>query len=596
MCGIAGKLVINPFGNCFKTVSDMCQIMAHRGPDNQGVEKCGNFVLGHRRLSIIDLSEDANMPMFSDDEQYCITYNGEFYNFKEVREELEKKGYFFKTNSDTEVLLKAYIEYKEECLNKINGMFAFAIWDNRSKSLFLARDRFGQKPLFYHKDNKGNFSFASELKAFKVDNSIDLSYSVESINTYLALGYILNPATQYEQVYSLEPATYMYLDSKANIINKVRYWDYNKTFDNKIKRNEKIIAEELNEYLRQAVYRRMISDVPVGSFLSGGIDSSTIVSFMKEKHKGELHTFSVGFEQKSYSELEDADKVAAWIQTKHHGIIVGKDNHRKLLNDSLKVFDELFSDNSLIPMVEVSKLASQYVKVVLSGDAGDELFGGYITYKADKLLPWAKMFIPRFLRNELSRNRKIISSKKIGVQFKMQQFLYGSKYDFRKAHYSWRLIYKPEERVKILGEKYRELVYDTDPLRKFMDYYKQVSHLDELDQHLYVDAMTWLTDDILVKVDRSSMASSIEARAPFLDIDLVNYASSIPSDLKLNKFNSKYILKKALINQIPDFSIHKKKSGFNSPVNMWIDREESNEFQDFNKYVLNNKLKNINLP
>jgi len=595
MCGIAGKLINNSLKSGIDTVSEMCQIMAHRGPDNQGVEKCGDFVLGHRRLSIIDLSENANMPMFSEDKQYCITYNGEVYNFKEIKEDLKKKGYFFKTNSDTEVLLKSFIEYKEKCLSKINGMFAFAIWDKKNRKLFLARDRFGQKPLFYYKDNKGNFSFASELKAFKVDKSIGLNYSVESVNTYLALGYILNPATQYEQVFSLEPASYMYIDSKANIINKVRYWDYSKTFEQKAERNEKEIAEELNELLRQAVYRRMISDVPVGSFLSGGIDSTSIVSYMKEIHKGDLHTFSVGFEQKSYSELDDADKVAAWIKTNHHGLIVGQNNHKKLLDDSINVFDELFSDNSLIPMVEVSKLASKHVKVVLSGDAGDELFGGYITYKADKLLPWVKLFIPKSIRNELSKNRKVISSNNIGMQFKMQQFLYGSKYDFRKAHYTWRLIFKPEERVKILGEKYRELIYDTDPVRKFMDYYKQVGHLEELDQHLYVDAMTWLTDDILLKVDRSSMASSIEARAPFLDIDLVNFASSIPSNLKLNKFDSKYILKKSLKNQIPDFSIYKKKSGFNSPINKWIDRVESNEFQDFNMYVLNNKLESSNI-
>lgn len=595
MCGIAGKLINDTIKESVDTVSEMCQTMAHRGPDNQGVENCGNFILGHRRLSIIDLSENANMPMFSEDKQYCITYNGEFYNFKEVREELKKKGYHFRTNSDTEVLLKAFIEYKEKCLKKINGMFAFAIWDKKNKKLFLARDKFGQKPLFYYKDNKKNFLFASELKAFQADKSISLSYSVESINSYLALGYILNPATQYEYLYSLEPATYMCIDAKANIIDKVRYWDYSKTFENKIQKNEKQIANELNELLRQAVYRRMISDVPVGSFLSGGIDSSAIVSFMKEIHRGDLHTFSVGFTQKSYNELSDANKVAEWIQTKHHGIIVGKENHDILLNDSLNVFDELFSDNSMIPMVEVSKLASKHVKVVLSGDAGDELFGGYITYKADKLLPWIKMITPKFVRDELSRNRKISSSKKIDIQFKMQQFFYGSRYDYRKAHYAWRLIFKPEERIKILGEKYRELVYDTDPVRKFMDYYNQVKHLDKLDQHLYVDAMTWLTDDILVKVDRSSMASSIEARAPFLDIDLVNYASSIPSSLKLKNFNSKYILKKSLENQIPDFSIHKKKSGFNSPVSTWIDRLESNEFQDFNMYVLNNKLKNTTI-
>jgi len=592
MCGIAGKIITNSKVETLKTVSEMCEIMSHRGPDNQGVDTIDNVVLGHRRLSIIDLREEANMPMYSEDGQYCIVYNGEFYNFKEIRDELKKKGYHFRTESDTEVLLNAYIEYSENCLSKINGMFAFAIWDNRKKILFLARDRFGQKPLFYYKDDNGNFSFASELKAFTVDKKIKLSYSIESINVYLALGYILNPATQYEQILSIEPATYMVVNEVGKVLNKVKYWDYSKTFESKIRKNENEIAIELNELLRQAVYRRMVSDVPIGGFLSGGIDSSAIVSYMKEIHKGELHTFSVGFEQKSYSELDDANRVAKWLQTKHHGIIVGDKNPIKMLNNALGKYDELFSDNSLVPMVEVSKLASKFVKVVLSGDAGDEMFAGYITYKADKILPWVKALTPGFVKNQLGKNRKVISSNKIDWQFKMQQFFYGSKYDSATAHYLWRLIYKPEERIKILGEEYRELVYDTDPMYTFKKYYDNVKHLDQMDQHLYVDGMTWLPDDILLKVDRSSMASSIEARAPFLDIDLVNYASSIPSNLKLKGLNSKYILKRALKNQIPDFAIHKKKSGFNSPINMWIQRTESNEFQDFNKYVLNHK--NIN--
>ena len=276
---------------------------------------------------------------------------------------------------------------KKQCLNKINGMFAFAIWSRKDNTLFLARDRFGQKPLFYYSDNKGNFSFGSELKCFEVDETISLTHSMTALNMYLALGYILNPHTQYENIYSLEPATYMVVDSSGKIKNKINYWEYNKTFEHKIKMPEKDIVKELDALLRQAVYRRMISDVPIGAFLSGGIDSSAIVSYMKEIHKGDLHTFSVGFRAKSYNELNDADRMANHIQTKHHGLIVGEKDPIKLLNQSIDKFDELFSDNSLIPMLEVSKLASKNVKVVLSGDAGDELFAGYITYKADKNTP-----------------------------------------------------------------------------------------------------------------------------------------------------------------------------------------------------------------
>jgi len=586
MCGIAGKYIINSEEETLATVGIMCEVMHHRGPDNQGVEICDKVVLGHRRLSIIDLTTDANMPMFSAEKQYCLTYNGEFYNFKEVRKDLESKGYQFHTKSDTEVLLNAFIEYKEECLNKINGMFAFAIWDNHKKQLFLARDRFGQKPIYYTEKNNSIYSFASELKALKADPSLELTVSYQAINEYLALGYILNPLTQYEQVKSLEPASYMYVDHTGKILSKIRYWDYSKTFDYKTTKSEKVIAAELKELVRESVYRRMVSDVPIGGFLSGGIDSSSVVSFMKEKHEGELHTFSVGFKNKSYNELPDADRAADWIKTHHHGIIVGQENPIELLNKAVDAFDELFSDNSLVPMFEVSKLASNYVTVVLSGDAADELFAGYITYKADKLLPFVKAISPEFVRKELSKNRKIRSNKKINWQFKMQQFFYGSQFDYRKAHYLWRLIYQPEERIKILGEDFRELVYDTDPYYVFKHYYEKVKHLDELDQHLYVDAMTWLPDDILTKVDRTSMASSIEARAPYLDVNLANYSSSIPSNLKLKNLKTKHILKQALARQIPEFVLNKKKSGFNSPVNSWIPRTDKNEFQDFNKYVL----------
>lgn len=592
MCGIAGKIINHSKQEVFNTVSKMCEVMHHRGPDNQGIEAFENIVLGHRRLAIIDLSNDANMPMFSDDRRYCITYNGEFYNFKDVRKTLEKKGYVFTTTSDTEVLLKSYIEYKERCLEKINGMFAFAVWDKIEKKLFLARDRFGQKPLFYTQLSRNGFSFASELKAFFVDDEIEKKYNPEALNCYLALGYILNPMTQYENIYLLEPGSYMLVDVHGKILEKKCYWDYSKTFDTRIKPVENEIIHNLNHLLRNAVHRRMISDVPVGGFLSGGIDSSSIVSYMKEIHQGELHTFSVGFDQRTYNELPDADKVAQILETRHHGIIVGKTDPITLMNHAIDVFDELFSDNSLIPMVEVSNLASKHVKVVLSGDAGDELFGGYITYKADKILPLIKFFIPAFLRNKLAQDRKISSTSKIDWQFKMQQFFYGSLHDPETAHYMWRLIFKPEERVKILGEEYRELIYDTDPINTFKKYYAKVKHLDKMSQHFYVDAMTWLTDDILLKVDRSSMASSIEARTPFLDVDLVNYVSSIPSELKLKRINTKHILKKTLRNQIPDFVINKKKSGFNSPVNMWIERVETNEFQDFNKYVFDRKMKN----
>jgi len=594
MCGIAGKLSISNISDNKDIVKNMCQKMIHRGPDAEGILELGNITLGHRRLSIIDLSENAKQPMSSFDDKYHITYNGEIYNFQEIKDNLIQKGYIFKSNSDTEVILYSYQEYGKDCLKLFNGMFAFAIWDSNEKILFIARDRFGKKPLFYHQNTNGDFTFASEISALKEDKNIDFKVSAKAVNCYLALGYILSPQTMYENVFQLEPAAYMFISNQGKIIEKGIYWDYLDTFRHTTTEKPIDIANNILSLLKASVKRRMISDVPVGAFLSGGIDSSSIVAIMKQIHTGDLHTFSVGFNQKSYNELPDADKVANWIGTKHHGLIVNAENNLDLLHNAIDAYDQIFADNSSVPMIEVSKLARQNVTVVLSGDGADEICAGYITYKADKYYQYAQYF-PKPIRQILATNRKVRSNQKINWQYKMQQFFYGSLYDYKKAHYLWRIFFHPEERIMIMGEKYRELVYDTDPYIEFAKHYEKAKDLDKLHQHLFVDAKTWLTDDILVKVDRATMQSSIEARAPYLDIDLVTYMSSIPSNLKLNGLTTKYILKKALENTIPEFVINKKKSGFNAPINAWLNQDGNNEFQKFNKYVLQRKLNNEKL-
>ena len=584
MCGIVGKLGNSP--ELKQVVQEMCKSMAHRGPDNQGVVQLDDICLGHRRLSIIDLSAAANQPMCNYDKRYYIVYNGEIYNHNEIRKRLKAEGYIFRTHSDTETLLTAYEAYGKHCLQYLNGMFAFAIWDTEEKKLFMARDRFGEKPLYYYSDSKSNFSFASELKAFKKDKTIHLTYSYEALNCYLALGYILNPMSQYREISMLEPAHYIIINKEGRIIKKECYWDYADTFNYKRRNTEDIVLLELREFIKNSVHSRMLSDVPVGAFLSGGIDSSSVVAMMKKKHNDDLHTFSVGFAALSYNELPDADRTADYLGTIHHRMSLDEEYRNDgAIKSVVDLFDEFFSDNSLIPMVKVSKLASQYVKVVLSGDGADELFGGYITYKADKLLPIFKSTIPLILRKALAKNQKINTSKKIGMQYKRQQFFYGSLFPYDKAHYLWRIIFHPEDRIKILGEEYRKLVYETDPFIYFRKYYEQVNHLDKLDQHLYVDAMTWLTDDILLKVDRSSMLSSLEARAPFLDHELASYVASLDSKFKVKGLTTKYIMKNALHGIIPDFVLNKKKSGFNSPINQWINYTEKNEFQGFCKYV-----------
>ncbi|MEP7146311.1 MAG: asparagine synthase (glutamine-hydrolyzing) [bacterium] len=591
MCGIAGKTDWNNSQpDIHETVKAMCSRLLHRGPDNEGLLKLDQIMLGHRRLAIIDLSSNANQPMSTADGRYVCVYNGEVYNFREIRKELDNFNIQFKSSSDTEVILYAYEKFGTDCFKKFNGMFAIAIWDSVKKELILAKDRFGKKPLYYYQDKNKNIIFASELTALLEDKTIPGKISYEAVNCYLALGYILSPITIYEDIFKLEPATYLKFSERGNKTEKVQYWDYSDAFRTKTK--ESIIESEnrILYLLEESVKRRMISDVPVGAFLSGGVDSSSIVSIMKKFHKGELHTFSVGFNQKSYNELPEADRVAEFIGTKHHGLICDVKDGLDFINKAIEAYDEPFADNSLIPMIEVSKLASEYVTVVLSGDGADEIFAGYITYKADKYYKYARA-IPKPLKKLLiGLSESGSNGKKLNWNYKQKQFLNGTLYSPEKAHYLWRQYFSPDERVSILGDKFKELIYDNDPYITFEKYYDKVKDLKTLDRNLYVDGMTWLPDDILVKADRSTMFSSIESRSPYLDPDLVAYAASIPAELKMKGMQTKYILKRSLKKILPDFVLNKKKSGFNAPVGSWIGMKDNDEFKTFNKYVYDRKL------
>ena len=592
MCGISGKTDWKGNDqNRSATVREITQAISHRGPDAKGQIDLDEVSLGHRRLSIIDLSEKASQPMSTRDGRYHIVYNGEVYNFPELRSELSRKfNIDFFSHSDTEVILHCYIRYGEDCFKMFNGMFAIAVWDSAKKELLLARDRFGKKPLYYYIGSDGNVTFASELTALMKDRSIPAKVSAEGLNCYLALGYILSPMSFYESVMKLEPASYIKFTADKSPTRSFRYWNYSDAFRTKTKEREEDIEHRIVELLTASVKRRMISDVPVGAFLSGGIDSSSIVAIMKKLHTGELHTFSVGFASESYNELPDAERISQWIGTVHHSMICNKDNSIDAINESIDAYDEPFADNSLIPMVEVSRLASQYVKVVLSGDGADELFAGYITYKADKYHAFAKPvpnFLKRFVSDALSLGN---NGKKLNWQYKQKQFLNGAMHDADSAHYLWRQFFSKEDRIRILGKKNEQLVHDTDPYRYFKKYYDEAEGLEKLDRNLYVDCMTWLPDDILVKVDRATMHSGLESRSPYLDPVLAEYAASIPCGLKMKGTEMKYILKKALSSVLPEFVLNKKKSGFNAPVGAWIGSNGIDEFRTFNKYVYDRKI------
>jgi asparagine synthase (glutamine-hydrolysing) len=574
MCGFAGKLSWDDSPDP-QAVVRMCNKLIHRGPDDSGLVNLRHISLGHRRLSIIDLSEKARQPMVSSDGRYFLVYNGEVYNFGELKRELQKQGVVFKSTSDTEVVLYSYIYWGPACLSKFNGMFALAIWDDKQKELFLARDRFGKKPLYYYHSHRG-ITFASELSALVLDDQVPQKISLAGLNCYLALGYILSPLTMYDDIYKLEPATWASVSSSKRHLHKVRYWQYEDSFRTKTSEDEDTIGRHILYLLEEATKRRMISDVPVGAFLSGGIDSSSVVTLLKRHHPETLHTFSVGFEEESYNELPDAERLAKLVDTCHHSLICEIGSDRRRLDAAIDLYDEPLADNSLIPMVEVSRLASSYVKVVLSGDGADEIFAGYLTYKADKYYAYAR-YLPTFMKKFLVafsgtyKNRK----GKLDTKYKQKQFFHGILHKPERAHYSWRMMFHPEERVEILGAQYRELIYDTDPFYAFDKFYDNVKGLHWLDRNLYVDGMTWLPDDILVKVDRATMASSIEARCPYLDPDLVAYAASIPANLKMRFFNTKYILKKSLQALLPQFILDKPKSGFNAPAGAWMNSRRS---------------------
>jgi asparagine synthase (glutamine-hydrolysing) len=587
MCGIAGRIGGDP-GQGRAAMERMVRTLRHRGPDHQAVEDVGGgATLGHARLSIIDLAARSNQPMRDRTGRYALSYNGEVYNFAEIRMELEKLGHTFDTRSDTEVVLHAVMEWGTSALVRFNGMFALALWDAREHELLLARDRFGKKPLYYTQLG-GCLTFASELTPLLEDDLIRerASLSVEALNHYYAIGYILTPLSIAQGIFKLPPASFLRYRDGA-VIETARYWNYSDAFRRSSKGSLDDLAHALAGHLETAVRRRLVSDVPVGSFLSGGLDSSGVAAFAKNAIGYALHTFSIGFTAPSYDESAEARSVAQALGTVHHERLLRLEDGPALIDSAIACYDEPFSDTSLVPMVEVSRVAAGHVKVVLSGDGADELMAGYPTYRADALKRTMDLF-PVPVRQVMGRTIPLIVPKgrrKTGIGFRARQFARGLPLDFRRAHYGWRELHSVAERIALMGAEHADLIRDTDPTHVFARHYDEVADLDPLSQHLYVDAKTWLVDDILVKLDRATMASSIEARTPFLDADLVEFLASLPPEMKLKGGLGKVILRRALAPYLPERVLRRPKAGFNAPINYWFRSHAENEFRAFNKYV-----------
>lgn len=572
MCGIAGKYNIKtgmPVPH--ELIEKMCDKIEYRGPDDKGVYTAGPVGLGHRRLSILDLSDLGHQPMCSEDKTIWITFNGEIYNFLELRKKLIEKGYTFRSNCDTEVIIYLYKEYGEECLQYLRGMFAFAIWDSERSILFMARDRIGKKPLFYYY-NGNVLIFASEIKSIFEDKIVQKNINYEALNDYFKYLYVPDPKTIYQNIYKLEPGHFL-ICSKDGIKNH-EYWDIK--FDNVKTQSLHDTSNELLSVLEKSVNLRMISDVPLGAFLSGGIDSSAIVALMSKQQDTPVKTCSIGFDSTKYDEVEFARIIAKKFGTEHHEFTV-KENAEQVLKKLTYFFDEPFADSSSVPTYFVSKLAKQKVTVALSGDGGDENFAGYEKYYLDDIENRIRSKIPRTARTLfLPFLSRLIAPFNNDLFKKGSTLLKTLSYESDYGFFLTNTDFDDSILKKVLNEDTIRKIGDYDPFSVTSYYYNKADTDNHLSKILYTDLKTYLPGDILVKVDRMSMANSLEVRAPILDHKVIEFAASITPEYKYNRGNKKYILKEAFNGILPNEVIYRKKTGFSVPLAEWLRGELKN--------------------
>ena len=567
MCGIAGEVNFrrSPDSSGVKAMTDAIE---HRGPDAAGFMSSGPIAFGHRRLSILDPQSRSDQPMSDRTGRFVIVYNGEIYNYADLKHELERRGERFLTTGDTEVLLTAYKVWGAACMDRLNGMFAFAIWDNEKRQLFAARDRFGEKPLYYASPYDGCLIFASELKALRRHPLVNDELDEQSVSRFLSCGYTLGERTILKSVKRLAPAsTLNFSEKRAPEISC--YWDLASHLrrPSSVKTFEEA-QEKLLEILDDAVRIRMVSDVPLGAFLSGGVDSASIVSSMvRFRDANAIKTFTIDFSERSFSEAKEAAEVATFLNVDHHAQTVSPtitDDVSKIIGCS----DEPFADTSIVPTYFLAKFARERVTVALSGDGGDELFGGYETYVATRLhrllriSPSSLVNAGRFAVDRLAP----VSWNKVSASYKARQFLKSGELDNKAAHWSWRNIFDLNERAKAAPE-IDPTDDGTDEVRR---HFKKVNGMSPLQQMAYVDIKTWLCDDILVKVDRATMAHSLESRAPFLDHRLAEFALCLPDHWKLKGLSTKRVLKDALKSRLDPAVMKRSKKGFNAPISHWI--------------------------
>jgi asparagine synthase (glutamine-hydrolysing) len=578
MCGICG--IVKPRRG--ESVSEellaaLCRTIVHRGPDDQGLFVEGPVGLGTRRLSIIDLVT-GHQPLSNEDGSVWVAYNGEIYNFPELREELLGRGHAFRTRSDTETIAHGYEEWGDACVERFRGMFAFAVWDKAKGRVFIGRDRLGIKPLYYTLLEDRTLVFGSELKAVIAHPGVRRRLNPRALDLYLTLEYIPAPHTIFEGIYKL-PAGHT-LSSKDGAVEVKKYWDIEGTAADAAgaeARQPPRLEEAMDRLyglLKESVKLRLISDVPLGAFLSGGIDSSTIVGLMRELGASPLKTFSIGFKDQSYNELEYARTIARRFETDHEELVL--DPQALDLTDKLiRHLDEPFGDFSIFPTYLVSEMARAKVTVALSGDGGDEVFGGYEHYQAQALARLPLVAAGARLAGPAVRRLRPAPEKK-GAKNKLRRFVQGFEHPSSARHLRWMMFQSARSRARLYTPALKaELggIKDIGGAEPFEGVYARLDALDRINRELYLDLKTYLPDDILVKVDRMSMAVSLEARVPLLDHKLVEYAYTLPGSWKVHGLTTKWLFKKTVERLLPKDNIYKKKEGFSIPIKHWLMKE-----------------------
>ncbi len=568
MCGIAGwaNLESKSSQNGEVVLHAMCERMKHRGPDSEGLWLENEVALGMRRLSIIDL-HTGEQPVYSEDKSIVVVMNGELYNFREVRSDLEKRGHKFETNTDTEILPHLYEEYGDAMLEHINGMFAFALWDKRKKKLLIARDKFGEKPLYYGVfDNK--LIFASEPKVLLANPSVKAEINLDSLRSYLSFDYVPAPSSIYKNIHKL-PAAHLLILENGEVRTR-RYWNVSFHRNGNTPTIEKA-ADELRELLADAVRMRLVSDVPLGILLSGGVDSSTVAAFATQFSTEKVKTFSIGFEEDSFDESKYARQVARHLNTEHYEDKLSVEKAADLISEIGMWLDEPLSDGSLIPTLLLSRFVRKHVTVALGGDGGDEIFAGYPMYYAHKVADiYGK--IPRVLRNGLIEpivKNLPVSNKNLSFDYKAKRFVRASNFDLVTRHHSYFGSFSIDEQRNllskdVLAQTSDDIYKDAKELLKICDAPTEIERMQFLDINFY------MAEDILTKVDRASMAVSLEVRAPFLDPRVAQFAAQLPLEYKLKGSKGKYILKKAMENLLPKNILHRPKKGFGIPIAEWL--------------------------